>query len=309
MLNLHRIMKQQLFVYLLCVTALFTLGMDFDDRDINYSDTQPSIDSDIIIPIMNNVGKAQEEQDRIETTAKQHDKSFTNTKEMTANYKVTSYYLNVRENSNVISKILSVVKNGDILEVLQTTDNNWLELKSGGYVNSKYTELISTYVTATKVSQLPLNNMKATAPSKPTSTVKSDSRLTEENIVKIFEGTSLADHELEKTILEIEKDYGINAYFTIAVMKLESGHGKSKLAKEKNNLFGLNAIDGDAFNKAFSFKTKGESVQKFGQLISENYVDKGYTSVEKVASKYCKANPKWSTLVMKIMKNDYKKLL
>lgn len=302
-------MKQQLFVYLLCVTALFTLGMDFDDRDINYSDTQPSIDSNIIIPIMNNVGKVQEEQDRIETTVKQQDKSFTNTKVMTTNYKVTSYYLNVRANPNVTSKILNVVKNEDILEVLQTTDNDWLELKSGGYVNSKYTELISTYVTATQVSQLSVNNMKATAPSKPTSTVKSDSRLTEENIVKIFEGTSLADHELEKTILEIEQDYGINAYFTIAVMKLESGHGKSKLAKEKNNLFGLNAIDGDAFNKAFSFKTKGESVQKFGQLISENYVDKGYTSVEKVASKYCKANPKWSTLVMKIMKNDYKKLL
>lgn len=301
-------MKQQLFVYLLCVTALFTLGMDFDDRDINYSDTQPSIDSNIIIPIMNNVGKAQEEQDRIETTVKQQDKNFTNTKEMTANYKVTSYYLNVRENSNVISKILNVVKNGDILEVLQTTDNNWLELKSGGYVNSKYTELISTYVTATQVSQLSVNNMKATAPSKPTSTVKSDSRLTEENIAEIFEGTSLADHELEKTILEIEQDYGINAYFTIAVMKLESGHGKSKLAKEKNNLFGLNAIDGDAYNKAYSFKTKGESVQKFGQLISENYVDKGYTSIEKVASKYCQANPKWSALVMNIMKNDYKKL-
>ncbi len=92
-------------------------------------------------------------------------------------------------------------------------------------------------------------------------------------------------------------------------MKLESGHGKSKIAKNKNNLFGLNAIDGDAYNKAFSFKTKGESIQKFGQIISDYYIEEGYTSVEKVASKYCQANPKWSALIMRMMKNDYKKLM
>ena len=133
-------------------------------------------------------------------------------------------------------------------------------------------------------------------PNKPTSKVNSESKLTEQQIEQIFEGTSLADHGLEQTILQTEEEYGINAYFTIAVMKLESGHGKSKLAKEKNNLFGLNAIDGDAFNKAFSFHTKGESIEKFGQIISKNYIDKGYTSIEKVASKYCQANPKWSAL-------------
>jgi beta-N-acetylglucosaminidase len=143
---------------------------------------------------------------------------------------------------------------------------------------------------------------------KPTSNVKSDSGLMEANIEEIFKGTSLAGFGLEKAILEIEEEYGINAYFTIAVMKLESGNGKSKIAKDKNNLFGLNAIDGDQYNKAFSFKTKGDSVQKFGQLISENYIDKGFTTIEKVSAKYCQANPEWSDVVMSIMKSDYSKL-
>jgi uncharacterized FlgJ-related protein len=91
-------------------------------------------------------------------------------------------------------------------------------------------------------------------------------------------------------------------------MRLESGNGESNISKNKNNLFGLNAIDGDKYNKAFSFKTKGDSVRKFGQLISEYYLGEGYTTVEKVSTKYCQANPEWSSLVMGIMNSDYRKL-
>jgi beta-N-acetylglucosaminidase len=226
----------------------------------------------------------------------------------TSQYQVTSHFLNVRANKNAASKVINVVKYGDVLEILSETDNNWLKLKTGGYVHGHYAKLIkegSEQHSSMSSGEIEFVQEK---PNKPTSKVNSESKLTEQQIEQIFEGTSLADHGLEQTILQTEEEYGINAYFTIAVMKLESGHGKSKLAKEKNNLFGLNAIDGDAFNKAFSFHTKGESIEKFGQIISKHYIDKGYTSIEKVASKYCQANPKWSALVLKIMKNDYKKL-
>jgi beta-N-acetylglucosaminidase len=148
---------------------------------------------------------------------------------------------------------------------------------------------------------------KAESPNKPNYLVKSDSGLVESHIEEILKGTSLAGHDLAKAILEIEEKYGINAYFTIAVMKLESGNGKSRIAQDKNNLFGLNALDGDSFNKAFSFKTMGDSVEKFGQLISDNYIDKGYKTIEKVSTKYCQANPKWAGVVKGIMENDYSK--
>jgi beta-N-acetylglucosaminidase len=144
-------------------------------------------------------------------------------------------------------------------------------------------------------------------PEKPTSTVKTDSGLTEEHISTIFKGSALENEGLEEVILEIEETYGINAYFTIAVMKLESGNGESRLAQTKNNLFGLNAIDGK-MDQAFSFETKGDSVRKFGQLISNNYVDKGYTTIEKVSKKYCPSNSEWPSLVVSIMKSDYRKL-
>lgn len=250
-------------------------------------------------------------------------------------YEVTAYYLNVRTEPNAASAIVKVVKQGTNLEIIAVTDNGWLELKEGGFIKGSYATLIEEEaVLATAAisadenatidkyekiylrTQIQANEDEAEAkreeidsePNEPTSVVASDSGLSINQIEKIFEGTELSGHGLEEAILEIEEDYGINAYFTIAVMKLESGNGKSKLAKKKNNLFGLNAIDGDKYNKAFSFKTKGDSVRKFGQLLSKNYVGKGLKTVEKVAKKYCPANSKWSGLVKNIMKSDYRKL-
>jgi flagellum-specific peptidoglycan hydrolase FlgJ len=335
--------KQQFYAYMLSLTVLFTMGMSFDAGNNNYSDvpinpsveidsneqiadfnklplTQPSTEDITSVPSQSSTGQSQ---DPVQNTEKQQNKELD---VIAANYEVTAYYLNVRADANGKSNIINVVKNSDILEVLETTDNGWLKLKLGGYVDDRYAKLISgndkqpapvqiLSVVHTAVeevvkpaSQPAVNNKNAGVPIEPTSTVKSDSSLTEEHIAQIFEGTALAGQGLEKDILEIEQEYGINAYFTIAVMKIESGHGKSQIAQDKNNLFGLNAIDSDTYNNAFSFETKGESVHKFGQLISEYYVDKGYTSVQKVASKYCQANPKWPALVMSIMKSDYNKL-
>ncbi|WP_424765629.1 glucosaminidase domain-containing protein [Paenibacillus sp. sgz302251] len=251
-------------------------------------------------------------------------------------YEVTAYYLNVRTKPNARSPILKVVEKGMRMEVASIMDNVWLELKEGGFIHGGYAKLvveeneasIALNVAVERSSTAPSvfsppgeaeteqeqeakqkkeveTNLE---PSKPTSVVESDSGLTEDHIAIIFEGTALADYELEEAILEIEDEYGINAYFTIAVMKLESGNGKSKIAKNKNNLFGLNAIDGDQYNRAFSFETKADSVRRFGQLLSKHYVGKGLETIEQVAKKYCPANSKWSGLVKSIMKSDYRKL-
>ncbi|MCM3628633.1 glucosaminidase domain-containing protein [Paenibacillus glycanilyticus] len=248
-------------------------------------------------------------------------------------YEVTAYYLNVREQPDANSNIIQVLKQGDTVKVDHTTDNGWLALSGQGFVHGRYAERVEGKETATAKSvgevkaqslakaktiavEAPLNDTLEikpvlelpSKPERPSSAVESESGLTEEHIAKLFEKTALANHGLEKAILDIEEEYGINAYFTIAVMKLESGNGKSTLAKKKNNLFGLNAIDSDKYNKAFSFATKGDSVRKFGQLLARNYINKGFTTIDKVASKYCPANPKWASLVMNIMKRDYKKL-
>ncbi len=243
-------------------------------------------------------------------------------------YEVTAFLLNVREEPNAASAILRTVEQGEKLEVVEVKENGWLQLKEKGFVNGRYAEQLTatgkldeTSAKVTIQSAAPMlkeeiiENVQAekedessSEPIKPSSNVASDSGLTKKQIASLFKGTALEGHGLEDVILEMEEEYGINAFFTIAVMKLESGHGKSRLAKNKNNLFGLNAIDGDAYNKAFSFKTKGDSIEKFGKLISKNYIGKGLKTIEKVAKKYCPTDDNWPKLVKSIMKSDYRKL-
>jgi flagellum-specific peptidoglycan hydrolase FlgJ len=366
-------LNQQLFVYLLILSLVITLGMyvkplDKDDEagllapspevaeagfsniviaapsdlstDLSSQMPNPapiasSIDSSIPSPLSTSTAAPitliEQPQANPPLTQTQIVDEPAVAEEQPNTYEVTAYYLNVRTKPTAKSSIIKVVEQGTALQVKAATDNGWLELEDGGYIHGGYAKevnqkgKVAILAMPAASNALPTNAFNDRSVeralqsesideeieeelSKPTSIVESDSGLTEEHIAKIFEGTALSGHDLEQAILEIEDEYGINAYFTIAVMKLESGNGKSKLAKSKNNLFGLNAIDGDKYNKAFSFETKGDSVRKFGQLLSKNYVDKGFTTIEKVARKYCPANSKWSGLVKNIMKSDFRKL-
>jgi flagellum-specific peptidoglycan hydrolase FlgJ len=217
-------------------------------------------------------------------------------------YVTTAYYLNVRAEASAKSKILNVLKKGSSISVVGKTENGWLQLADGTYVHGAYAEPAGKSVKETPAPAAKVRKLAADPPRKPASQVVSDSGLTEEAIRAIFQGTGLAGNDLEKAVLEIEEEYGINAYFTIAVMKLESGNGNSKIAKNKNNLFGLNSSNGTGYLR---FKTKVDSVKKFGQLISKNYIGKGYTTIEKIGRKYCPANSKWPGLVKNIINRDY----
>ncbi|WP_274362314.1 glucosaminidase domain-containing protein [Paenibacillus thermotolerans] len=325
MLKLHMIAS------ILCVTVLFTLGLDYGVRGNDNDDRTTSdllVENDMNYRIedykrSNRIHAKLELEHRIKSKAQAlaqaslpmqiaKEQTSDRAEAVTVNYEVTAYYLNVRSEPNSSSKILDVVSKGSILEVINPTDNGWLALKEGGFVHGKYAKSIDEEVQQVKrqepVTILSAERSETARPEKPTSFVESDSGLTEEHIAKLFEGTALEGEGLEKAILDVEKNYGINSYFTIAVMKLESGHGKSRIAQNKNNLFGLNATGDNPYKKALSFETKGDSVQKFGHIISEHYLDKGLTSIDKVAQKYCGANPKWPSLVKGIMKSDYKKI-
>ncbi|WP_193726874.1 glucosaminidase domain-containing protein [Paenibacillus guangzhouensis] len=331
---MRKLLNHSLFVYVLCLTLLLTVGMDFltstqaAGTHLNVPNprpvSSPVIDeASILGPVfpvhLSSAQSLAKESSRVTTLSiskPSPQKIATVAKPSFDRYQVTASYLNVRANPYATSKKMDMKKKGTVLQVVRKMPNGWLQLKDGGYVHGGYTEqmpqidpdrLFPDVVKMTKRPARTIPKPVATEPAKPTSSIQSDSGLSEEHIAQLFKGTALAGHELEEAVLEIEEQYGINAYFTIAVMKLESGNGKSKLAKTKNNLFGLNATGGSNKN-AFNFKSKGASVEKFGQLLSKNYVKKGYTTIEKVATKYCPVNPKWPSLVKGIMKSDYKKL-
>ncbi|GIO34396.1 hypothetical protein J2TS6_55370 [Paenibacillus albilobatus] len=339
---MRKIFKQKLFVYVICLSVLLTTGMDFlpslvadgqkPDRLATFVQKSSPlvITSNELSPVYSptvpqTLSSSRIMQAEALRSEKLHMRKSVNLSgtEQPHTYKVTASYLNVRSGPTAKSRILAVQEQGDKLQIVGVTGNGWLKLKDGGYVHSGYAKkmegqtssLLPDPVTTTKrpAQTIPKTSAKSAAkrssakPSAPSSSIRSDSGLEAQHIKELLRGTGLAGHGLEEAVLEIEEKYDINAYFTIAVMKLESGNGRSKLATRKNNLFGLNATGGSN-NKAFYFKSKEDCVEKFGQLISKNYVNKGYTTVEKVAKKYCPANPEWPRLVKGIMNSDYKKI-
>jgi hypothetical protein len=328
---MRRKIIQHLFIYALGMALLLSLGMRFQSPIIYSTETTakftlPPIQlSPLNKPVLPPAIQTEVPKSPITPTEKitvpEPNKEL-KTEESSTTYEVTAYYLNIRTNPSAKSKIINVVKKGTSLEIVNPTDNGWLKIKGGGYVHGAYAKPVSIHMNQPELIDPvvpiapaapadlvdPVESIEDGDPSKPTSAVGTESGLSEADITLIFDGTALAGHGLEETILEVEQQYGINALFTIAVMKLESGNGSSRLAKNKNNLFGLNATSGDKNSRAFSFETKGDSVRKFGQLLSKSYVGKGYTTVDKIATKYCPANSKWSGLVKNIMKKDYGKL-
>lgn len=252
-------------------------------------------------------------------------------KNQPAAYIVTAYYLNVRAEPDKTSPIRGLLERGDRVGVVGKTENGWLELEDGLFIHGAYAEPAGpesdpqpetaknagreVTIASASPPALPEHAIyepgklgESGGPAPLSKKVESSSGMTEEDVAKLLEGTALEGHGLEEAILGIEEEYGINALFTIAVMKLESGNGKSKLAREKNNLFGLNATGGGNA-KAYRFETKSDSVYKFGSIIAKSYLAKGYSTLEKVGKKYCPANPKWASLVESIMKRDHRKLV
>lgn len=77
-----------------------------------------------------------------------------------------------------------------------------------------------------------------------------------------------------QTLVDAESKYGINALFTLAHADIESAHGNSFLAKDRNNLFGFNAIDSDP-GQAASYASQAASVDYYASFLSKYYLTPG----------------------------------
>jgi beta-N-acetylglucosaminidase len=79
---------------------------------------------------------------------------------------------------------------------------------------------------------------------------------------------------LGTAVKEAESKHGINALIILSIAMHESWFGMSPTALEKNNLFGLNAIDGT--NDALSFANVGESIDELANgYWNKNYIEPG----------------------------------
>lgn len=75
-------------------------------------------------------------------------------------------------------------------------------------------------------------------------------------------------------LIKYQNQYGTNASLVAAVAALESGWGKSSIAKNKNNLFGLNAVDSNPSIAADTFETVEDCIFNFtSSWMSKRYLN------------------------------------
>ncbi|WP_336770157.1 N-acetylglucosaminidase [Bacillus bombysepticus] len=69
-----------------------------------------------------------------------------------------------------------------------------------------------------------------------------------------------------KDFVAVGKKYGVNPLYLLAHAIHESNWGKSKIAQDKHNLFGLGAVDSDPYNSATNFASFQDCIEK---LVTE----------------------------------------
>ena len=94
----------------------------------------------------------------------------------------------------------------------------------------------------------------------------------EKDVNKIFEKNA-------QYFYYIEKQYNINGIFVAAVGIHESAWGTSKIAKEKNNLFGYGAYDSNPYNGAYSFSDYSESIDLVSRVFVKYYLNPKGTNI------------------------------
>lgn len=113
------------------------------------------------------------------------------------------------------------------------------------------------------------------------------SNLTEEQYYILTQGTWWEGHE--QVLIDLEKNYSINAFYTMAVSTLESGHGTSDRACIRNNYYGAEVPT--------YFESLYDNTMYFGDFQNRLYVSEGLISVWSIGPKYCPPNRDWEVYV------------
>lgn len=110
---------------------------------------------------------------------------------------------------------------------------------------------------------------------------------------------------LGSAFVQAELDYGVNAMFLVSLAALESSWGESRIANDKNNLFGYGSYDATPYSSSHSFGSKATSIHTVAMKIKRDYLSKdgryfsGYTAY--AVNKRYSSSPQWHVKVATIM--------
>ncbi|MGL5439733.1 MAG: glucosaminidase domain-containing protein [Filifactoraceae bacterium] len=131
------------------------------------------------------------------------------------------------------------------------------------------------------------------------------------NILDGFlKGTNL--YGLGEAFKKAEEDYDINAIFLVGLALHESNGGKSRIALEKNNIFGFQAYDSSPYRSSKKFSSREECIDIVAKYLSKNYLSvngryfEGY-SIEALNIHYA-TDPDWGKGIKMNIYNKFMKI-
>ena len=241
---------------------------------------------------------------------------------------VTSDMLAIWSEPSEDSRKITTLKQNDEIKVLEITQN-WYKIlykNIKGWVKSECTIYINpnekqeTGETTGKTRQQLLSeltfNMQLNKPSGLTLEQFKKVLSDEKDKNKIFANNA-------EYFYYIEKQYNINGIFVAAVGIHESAWGTSKIALQKNNLFGYGAYDSNPYNGAYDFTNYSESIDLIARVFVKYYLNPSGTSIyggEKAVGTYYNgatlsgvntkyaSDKNWANAVFSHMKYLYNKL-
>ena len=112
------------------------------------------------------------------------------------------------------------------------------------------------------------------------SNLKSRTNYTATDINRLYNIMGASDSRLAgkgATFKAAEQRYGVNALYLVAHSALESAWGRSKIAKDKNNFFGISAYDDSPYTSATKFDNVDSGIMGAARWINERYLhNSGY---------------------------------
>ena len=112
------------------------------------------------------------------------------------------------------------------------------------------------------------------------SNLKSRTNYTAADINRLYSLMGANDSKLAgkgATFKAAEQIYGVNALYLVAHSALESAWGRSKIAKDKNNFFGISAYDDTPYTSATKFDDVDSGIMGAARWINSKYLhNSGY---------------------------------
>lgn len=213
----------------------------------------------------------------------------------TSNYKVkvgdtvyvTADRLAVMSESNEQSEKITTLTKSNELKV-EEIQNGWYKIICGttrGYVKAESTTYInpnSKYEESQTDNSGAKTKQQLTANLSIDMTLNKPSGLTLDQFKKVLSDSKDTNKILENNaeyFYYIEKQYNINGIFVASVAIHESAWGTSKIARDKNNLFGYGAYDSNPYNGAYSFSNYSESIDLIARVFVKYYLNPKGTSI------------------------------